>query len=467
MKGLSGLPLDDDIVDRILMFSPDFATLKNLILTSKAFHNVFRLHPKSILRAVAYNVLGPALPQALRYVRYRNDADEAATESSFDPDETGEYAPIKAEETGELIQSANMVKEMEKLFSLWYKNFKRKGSVLSFMESLRFQRAMYRILLYHRIFDGQKYLDEHDSDAEDTDIMEKLTKARQGRKKFLDVFSDEHLIQIDSVSRFLVEITRTFSDDATNDDLVDMALSAGPHIIYECYESASEDALMSYIDDWSDINDSEELNPLISGYLSWPLTKLYEERKIKHPSSELLHWKAILDTEESQNETCARCDDKTTKGSSLWGPSTYEFLSTAQPIFGPSALLSYLQGSLRYNKVEAPYFTNLMRNMPPDQDAYDYVIQDILGGDYKQEAFEDWTQNDWLCTSCLTKLLRENLHLWLLNKRIQGGLVSILQLESGSDTNLQLGTMLRPKTAGMVGIAVLKRISNRMRRIRM
>ena len=121
MKGLNGLPLDDDLVDRILMFSPDFATLKSIILTAKAFHNVFQFHPKSILRAVAYNVVGPALPQALRLVRYQHqDPDASGTDDPTDPEgaENGDYAPIKPEETPQLIEKAKVVKGLEKLFSL-------------------------------------------------------------------------------------------------------------------------------------------------------------------------------------------------------------------------------------------------------------------------------------------------------------------------------------------------------------
>lgn len=38
---------------------------------SKAFLAVFEAHPNSIIQAIAYKVTGPALPQAMRVVRYR------------------------------------------------------------------------------------------------------------------------------------------------------------------------------------------------------------------------------------------------------------------------------------------------------------------------------------------------------------------------------------------------------------
>jgi hypothetical protein len=46
MRALNGLPLDDDLVDRILTFCPTFTSLQTMILVSKAFYNVYQLHPK-------------------------------------------------------------------------------------------------------------------------------------------------------------------------------------------------------------------------------------------------------------------------------------------------------------------------------------------------------------------------------------------------------------------------------------
>ena len=64
-------------------------------------------------------------------------------------------------------------------------------------------------MLYCRTFDGHDYLEEFESrlgEDDDDDMPDKLAKARRDRKKFLDTFSDEHLIQIHSVVHFLVEM---------------------------------------------------------------------------------------------------------------------------------------------------------------------------------------------------------------------------------------------------------------------
>jgi hypothetical protein len=60
MRALSALPLDDDIMDRILTFCPTFTTLRSMILVSKAFYAVFQTHPKvSRLRGVFYRHSAP------------------------------------------------------------------------------------------------------------------------------------------------------------------------------------------------------------------------------------------------------------------------------------------------------------------------------------------------------------------------------------------------------------------------
>lgn len=79
-----------------------------------------------------------------------------------------------------------------------------------------------------------------------------------------------------------------------------------------------------------------------------------------------------------------------------------------------------LKGELSKNRLEKPYFERLIRSIPEEGSAYEYVVQDLLDSDYKTPEYEDWSSDDWLCTECLTKFLKDNLHLWLLDKKIQG-----------------------------------------------
>ncbi|KAG7094690.1 hypothetical protein E1B28_005509 [Marasmius oreades] len=433
MKALNGLPLDDDIVDRILIFSPDFTSLKNTILTAKAFHSVFKLHPKSIIRAVAYNVVGPALPQALRAIRYRipaqDDADEQP-EGEFDDSweaEIGEHGSILPVEVVQLVENARAFRSLEEVFSLRHKDRRyNASSQLSFIESWRFQRTMYRIMLYSRIFDGPRYVemieefDDEDEDGENKDLVDRLAKERRRRRKFLDDFSDEQLLQVHSVSRFLREVFlwAGHHDFADQEILGDSALSVGPTAIYECFESKCRGPVEDALEYW-DIHDGGNALVFISGYLSYPLTQIFEERKLKLPLEDSSHWKSILDSVEGEMDTCARCN--VVKGFDLLGPSTFDYLSAKHPDFAFMRLPLLMKGHLGFSQVERPYFDSLIRTIPSNGTLYEYVIQAILGSNYKQPEFADLKPDDWLCMDCVKKVLEENLHLWLLDKRIQAG----------------------------------------------
>lgn len=65
MKMFSDLPID--ILDRVLTFLPDFKTLSAVLRTSKHhFYQVFQVHPKSIVLSIAYGIVGPSLPYAIK-----------------------------------------------------------------------------------------------------------------------------------------------------------------------------------------------------------------------------------------------------------------------------------------------------------------------------------------------------------------------------------------------------------------
>ena len=58
--------LPADVVDHLLTALPDFKTLAAFIKVSKTYiYDVFLAHKQTILTAIALNVVGPTLPQAL------------------------------------------------------------------------------------------------------------------------------------------------------------------------------------------------------------------------------------------------------------------------------------------------------------------------------------------------------------------------------------------------------------------
>ena len=130
MKAMSGLPVDDDVLDRIFHFAPSVDALASLVLTSKAFHDVFSRHPTSINLATAYNIAGPALPQAIRIVRCPEyvpiyERDDDVNEKTADVEttlaaETTEISPITTAEMRSLEHIADVVVKLENLFSIRY-----------------------------------------------------------------------------------------------------------------------------------------------------------------------------------------------------------------------------------------------------------------------------------------------------------------------------------------------------------
>lgn len=95
---LSALP--SDIVDQLLAASPDFDALNASIKVSKAGREAYEAHPTSIALAVARNMVGEALPQAVRFLRYPypkkddnewpRDADDKEEDEEKDSEEDSE-----------------------------------------------------------------------------------------------------------------------------------------------------------------------------------------------------------------------------------------------------------------------------------------------------------------------------------------------------------------------------------------
>lgn len=266
MRNLSGLPLDDDILDRILMFSPTFEALYAAILTCKAFHAVYNAYPQSIIRNVAYNVAGPAAPQAVRVVRYEmahpyNPDDwepDSDPDSSGAGEETTEISPLTTDEIYSLKQVASVAKRLEDIFSFRYtilnftnstpsngtqllrhKDRNSTHSVLSSSESWRFRRAIYRIMLYSRLFPGHEILDpelwsDHDDDGDDDEAdnyASRALKERTSRKEFLEGFVTQELYEINSVVRFLEEIADWIQGDDAGTASLSVPLSLQIHIV--------------------------------------------------------------------------------------------------------------------------------------------------------------------------------------------------------------------------------------------
>ncbi|KAJ7160031.1 hypothetical protein C8R46DRAFT_905708 [Mycena filopes] len=199
MKALTSHPLDDDIVHRILLFLPDFRALKAVILSSKSLHAVFASHPHTTVKAVASNLVGPALLAALNLVR-----NTGPTLAQDDPwgfgkatAEGTEPGVITPEEARELASNAVVVNTLEDIYSSRHKDRSSQSSILSAVESLRFTRAMYRIMLFQKTFPANNtpFFDDSDTDEEE--------EIKTARKDFFAMFPTQELREIYIVDNFI------------------------------------------------------------------------------------------------------------------------------------------------------------------------------------------------------------------------------------------------------------------------
>lgn len=106
-----------DIIDHLLTSSPNINALLSLSSTSKAIYSVFKAHPQSIIRAVAFNEVGEALPQALRLVRCRGRRHADPARLPKESEMLNDDKLITIREAQLLSQNAQIANTLEDLFS--------------------------------------------------------------------------------------------------------------------------------------------------------------------------------------------------------------------------------------------------------------------------------------------------------------------------------------------------------------
>ncbi|KAJ6629809.1 hypothetical protein B0H10DRAFT_1985439 [Mycena sp. CBHHK59/15] len=302
-------PLADDIVDRIMTFCPDFASLQATACVSKHFYHVYQTHPKSITRAVAYNVVGPALPQALRVIRYpypefmehtdddgdgdgddEEDGGGGGGDDAVDPStlcpETHEVTLITAEEKWRLLEEARTTAALEDIFSLRYKSRRSAHSALTPMESTRFRRALYRISLYCTLFPVSRYSLEEIEDLSDADIH----KIRAQRAKLLAAFPTRELRELGAVERFLRALLREVldgEDDRTwcspplvihtlplSEAAVDTSLAIGPEAALNAHDYRESGVVLDNLE----FGEFDVPQRLFGGYIGDALARVWTAR---------------------------------------------------------------------------------------------------------------------------------------------------------------------------------------------
>ncbi|THV02975.1 hypothetical protein K435DRAFT_836045 [Dendrothele bispora CBS 962.96] len=411
----NGPSLDDDIIDRILMFSPSFSTFQSAILTSRSFYCVYKAHPRSIVQAVACNVTGSSdlVPEALRVARYGDSKDElndtreshgvrGVSIEKVDSDEMF-ITPRIAQR---LTINAEVVNQLEDLFSLRHKNRHFKTSQLTPTESFRFRQAMYRVMLYCNVFHRDHYKRWV---FEDSDEFKRIQSAKE---RFLAEFCSRELLRIYDVSCFLVK-SISWAGAGNNSMQANhyrAVLAMGPTQILGCIKMRSLNSVTQYR------GAGYILNPVFQEYLSGPILKILQTRGQKMPVSfeSTYRFQSILDTVEGENDCCNQC--RSPAGLNLLGPTTLEYLAWGSETLSPENLFFRLKGRLPFSSADhdREFMLNQVKNT---EDPYTKLCDFIFQDGVKLPEFDNWKKDDWLCEACFQKLVEEHLHLWLLDRK--------------------------------------------------
>ncbi|KAJ7083451.1 hypothetical protein C8R44DRAFT_54020 [Mycena epipterygia] len=332
--------LPNDIVDHLLVASPNFDALHASVGVSRAWREVYEAHPTSIALAVARNMVGEALPQAVRFMRYpypRKDdncwdrsaydypedysedeegdsdsEDDSEDDEEDEEDEDGggargkrkrqttkapkKHQPPTLSESAEigdlgpkerikLQENAAIVHQLEEIFSFRHKDKNHKTSQLMPLESARFSRAMYRVMIYCKLFYHPLMIDDTDALVSDPD---EVAAIQRGRQAMLNEYPTPELLEIRTVVDFLLDLIYDVDKSLR---LLDICLSTGPAVILKAY-------LVKSMDIFDDVLMPEVImcgaahDPFWGGFVSIPLDRVLEERKVVSPESE---WDAILD----------------------------------------------------------------------------------------------------------------------------------------------------------------------------
>ncbi|KAI0670185.1 hypothetical protein C8Q78DRAFT_1093730 [Trametes maxima] len=396
--------LPHDVIHEILIRVPDFATLAAAVRLSRAFYNVFQDHPKLITHSVLENVVGFALPQAKRLAQYdRQQPDDPrplnlAPEAAFQ----GMDWVLSRETVRQMERDANIVRILENLYSMRYKDRKSPTSVLEPTESLKFQRALYRYWLCFKILEAEGYWwkedGDEDSDDEDEDVDEEVERQEKllhdGFCGFLKDVPTQELLEILEIRAFLGEM-RTWLMTAywiTTSSIGAVIVSPLPQL------SAQGCSLIRA--SW---------NLYATGYGGDSMCDAAREllRARKVPDQQLLErsTEIIVGSARGAEDSCSRCN--ATCGNKLMG-STNMFVLAG--IVGIHEKISLFPGHLSRNPTEirriVAYFIHNKQSV--SDDIIVYRMMDMDNGD----ASEHWSKDGWYCVACLKELFRQRFMLW-------------------------------------------------------
>ncbi|KAJ3770287.1 hypothetical protein FB446DRAFT_744714 [Lentinula raphanica] len=424
MLNLGDSPIHADVLVCILCAMPNFEDLHAIIRASKALYSAYSRHQAQILNAVAFNHVGRALPLALLLVRHNKhmSSEEYIAEIYGDESFTKWHFQVTPEDIRQLVSNAKIVAKWEDLYSFRKKDVHHQTSQLSPLQSWRFQKALYRLMLYSRLFPADKTVYAL-TDTSGINITVELEKERLLRSKFLlECFTNE-LSQLREVTGFVGEIITwidrvdSFDRIASNKEFIDIALSVGPAAIFDCYEKLGFEPLTEAINEMCASTTPEyledvESRPFFSGYLSDPISKVHQARNDDESQYTPI---TIIENEPSIADSFPQCSQCGSRSVFIWGETTWDFLSLSSSILGIylfSSQAQLLKGDLPRNPVELQRIEALLVKTP-----FKEIFEDIHSKKLKLPEWHDRNDDYWICNQCLVRFMKDHLHLWVIMKR--------------------------------------------------
>ncbi|KAH8823221.1 hypothetical protein DL96DRAFT_266684 [Flagelloscypha sp. PMI_526] len=423
--GLSDL--STDIIDLIFSHLPDFETLRSAILISKRFSSVFDKHPKSIVRRVAQNVSGPPLNDLLTLVRFEkhefqwdggsgdedDDEDDALLDAFVsyfeEPPEWQDAAEdghdVKADEVNEILEYAERAHLLEQWFSFRHKARVANRSSLTPLESHKFLRAAYRLMLFQKCF---TYLEVVTSGAFDgLPDLENQPKAKRrllaARTEFLSTFEGEELHEIQIVAYFILEMQAKVQFSSS------VVVNEGPLLmdLQNFIDGVHQGFVSTFF-----FNVPEALR---ERYLMGPLEEALKKQgsKLLDPSQDHF-WMNLLESAEGQFDTCNRC--LVTQGRELWNQTNWSVFFVHTPQNQALTLYQWIPGSLSSHHSDGAKIQSTLVSLRATPDSLFAEFHDAYS-----ETSDDWKKDDWVCEKCLVELVKVSIPKWWINKKSERG----------------------------------------------
>ncbi|KDQ13413.1 hypothetical protein BOTBODRAFT_111608 [Botryobasidium botryosum FD-172 SS1] len=354
--------------------------------------------------APPYGQIGPALPQALRLARcqaaglIRRPVHELPDEADIMEQE------ISREEERLLVSNAQVVAALEDLFSWRNKDRLSRTSKLSYAESWRFQRALYRMWLLSYLYGMPPPGSARESEEYQG---EELERSIPKQKDFLMKFSSRELLQIRYITFFLRTVAGCVSGEFAGSldvyDFEGLYQFAGPHAILRCYEEGAADPLRV----WKFIGDYGPYE----GFLTKPLMSILEERKFDVHQNGTPFYKALLDQRNGEDDKCTRCKSVNDaigmrSGVNLWNETNWDYLRCYYTNLSESVTLS-----LGKNRTE----TKLHKALALACKDISRFMHQMFNN--KREPYTQWRKADWVCLECLGMFISETIPFWWLDRK--------------------------------------------------